>query len=104
MQVYDIRKKCEGPLCYDFSRLEQYINQVGCAQLGLLRRPAAAAQSLLCNCALLCLQPSVRKELGVGDRLWEACDMQVHAGGPACKVIHCVLRTIRSGFFSYVLC
>eukprot|EP00891_Asterochloris_glomerata_P005629 jgi/Astpho2/5629/fgenesh1_pm.00079_%23_36_t len=51
INVYDIRKKCEGPLCYDFSRLEQYINQ-----------------------------PSVRKELGVGDRLWEACDMQVHAG------------------------
>ena len=27
VNVYDIRKQCEGPLCYDFSRLEKYINQ-----------------------------------------------------------------------------
>ena len=99
--MYDIRKKCEGPLCYDFSRLEQYINQVGRAQLGILGRPATA-QGLLCNCALLPLQPSVRKELGVGDRLWEACDMQVHAGEPAWKVIHFVVRTVRS-FLSYIV-
>lgn len=38
---------------------------------------------------LLCLQPSVRKELGVGDRLWEACDMQVHAGEPEWRVMLC---------------
>jgi len=37
--VYDIRKECEGPLCYDFSLLEKYINQ-----------------------------DSVRQKLGVGDR------------------------------------
>lgn len=49
---------------------------------------------------LLCLQPSVRKELGVGDRLWEACDMQVHAGEPEWRVMCCVLRTVRSGVFS----
>jgi len=39
MNVYDIRKECEGPLCYDFSLLEKYINQ-----------------------------DSVRQKLGVGDR------------------------------------
>lgn len=39
MNVYDIRKECEGPLCYDFSRLDKYINQ-----------------------------DSVRQKLGVGDR------------------------------------
>lgn len=39
MNVYDIRKECKGPLCYDFSRLEEYINQ-----------------------------DSVRQKLGVGDR------------------------------------
>jgi carboxypeptidase C (cathepsin A) len=50
MNVYDIRKKCIGPLCYDFSKLDRYINQ-----------------------------ESVRKELGVGDRKWEACSMSVHA-------------------------
>lgn len=42
--------QCEGPLCYDFSRLERYINQ-----------------------------PHVREELGVGDRSWTACDMDVYA-------------------------
>jgi len=49
LQVYDIRKECIGPLCYDFSRLDDYINQ-----------------------------PHVRKELGVGDREWEACNMDVN--------------------------
>ena len=41
--------QCEGALCYDFSRLDDYINQ-----------------------------PHVRKELGVGDRKWEACNMDVN--------------------------
>lgn len=49
INVYDIRKECIGPLCYDFSRLDEYINQ-----------------------------PHVRKELGVGDRAWEACNMDVN--------------------------
>ena len=105
VQVYDIRKKCEGPLCYDFSRLEQYINQVGRVPPGVVGGASSSSpiQGLLRTCALLCLQPSVRKELGVGDRLWEACDMQVHAGEPAWKVIRCVLRTVKSGLFSYTM-
>lgn len=49
VNVYDYRKKCEGPLCYDFSRMEEYLNQ-----------------------------PHVRKALGVGKRRWEACSMSVH--------------------------
>lgn len=49
INVYDIRKKCVGPLCYDFSRMEEYLNL-----------------------------PEVRKKLGVGDRKWEACSMSVH--------------------------
>jgi hypothetical protein len=48
MNVYDIRKKCEGPLCYDFSNMEAYLNL-----------------------------PEVRKQLGVGDRAWTSCSMQV---------------------------
>ena len=39
MNVYDIRKPCIGSLCYDFSRLDDYL-----------------------------AQPDVRKALGVGDR------------------------------------
>ncbi|KAK4441208.1 Serine carboxypeptidase-like 49 [Sesamum alatum] len=27
INYYDIRKKCEGPLCYDFSDVERYLNQ-----------------------------------------------------------------------------
>lgn len=50
MNVYDYRKRCEGALCYDFSRMEEYLNR-----------------------------PDVRKALGVGDRAWEACNMDVHA-------------------------
>ena len=48
--VYDIRKPCIGPLCYDFSRLDDYL-----------------------------AQPSVRSMLGVGDRPWQSCDPGVYA-------------------------
>ncbi|KAI8464535.1 MAG: serine carboxypeptidase III precursor [Monoraphidium minutum] len=51
VNVYDIRKECVGPLCYDFSDADAYLNT-----------------------------PSVRKALGVGDRSWEECNMLVHAG------------------------
>lgn len=27
MQYYDLRKKCEGSLCYDFSNMEQFLNK-----------------------------------------------------------------------------
>lgn len=27
MQYYDVRKKCEGKLCYDFSNMEKFLNQ-----------------------------------------------------------------------------
>lgn len=27
LQYYDIRKKCEGSLCYDFSNMEEFLNQ-----------------------------------------------------------------------------
>jgi carboxypeptidase C (cathepsin A) len=49
INVYDIRKQCNFPLCYDFSRLEKYI-----------------------------AQESVRKALGVGDRKWTICDATVY--------------------------
>ena len=48
--VYDIRKKCDvPPLCYDFSALDKYLNRA-----------------------------DVRKELGVEDRRWTACNQIVH--------------------------
>ncbi|KAK9848936.1 hypothetical protein WJX84_006787 [Apatococcus fuscideae] len=50
MNVYDIRKDCVGPLCYDFSRLDAYL-----------------------------AQPDVRKALGVGDRSWTECNTEVNA-------------------------
>lgn len=27
INVYDIRKQCEGPLCYDFSDADKYLNR-----------------------------------------------------------------------------
>jgi len=50
INVYDIRKKCEGPLCYDFSDADAFLNSA-----------------------------RVRKTLGVGDRKWEECNMLVHS-------------------------
>lgn len=50
INVYDIRKQCEGPLCYDFSDADRYLNSA-----------------------------AVRKALGVGDAQWQECNMLVHA-------------------------
>ncbi len=50
INVYDIRKECQGALCYDFSRLDTYMNL-----------------------------PEVRKALGVReDSVWTECNMDVH--------------------------
>jgi hypothetical protein len=50
INVYDYRKQCIAPLCYDFSLMDRYL-----------------------------AQPAVRKALGVGGRTWEACSESVHA-------------------------
>ena len=44
-----VLQECIGPLCYDFSRLDEYL-----------------------------AQPSVREALGVGDRTWESCSADVY--------------------------
>ena len=49
LNVYDIRKSCQGDLCYDFSRAEEYLNR-----------------------------PDVQKALGV-NKPWAMCDNQVHS-------------------------
>lgn len=49
MQYYDIRKKCEGDLCYDFSAMEDFLNL-----------------------------KSVRDALGVGDIDFVSCSSKVY--------------------------
>lgn len=49
INYYDIRKKCEGDLCYDFSNLEAFLNQ-----------------------------KSVRNSLGVGDMEFVSCSSEVY--------------------------
>jgi hypothetical protein len=39
INVYDIRKQCEGPLCYDFSDAGAYLNRCG-DRRGRLALPA----------------------------------------------------------------
>jgi cathepsin A (carboxypeptidase C) len=47
--LYDIRLPCEGPLCYDFSFVDNFLDQ-----------------------------PKVKKALGVTGRSWEECNNDVH--------------------------
>ena len=61
MNVYDIRKPCMGPLCYDFSRLDRYLAQPAVrAELGVGNRkcvaPASLTPSFLVRILLLYLQ------------------------------------------------
>lgn len=49
LQYYDIRKKCEGSLCYDFSNMEKFLNE-----------------------------KSVRNALGVGDMDFVSCSPTVY--------------------------
>lgn len=50
INVYDITKTCDGPLCYDMSTADNFLNR-----------------------------PDVRQELGVGNRRWEECNMAVNS-------------------------
>ena len=50
LQYYDIRKKCEGSLCYDFSNMDKFLNQ-----------------------------QSVRDSLGVGKIHFVSCSTEVYA-------------------------
>eukprot|EP00878_Enallax_costatus_P000305 GHUV01000378.1.p1 GENE.GHUV01000378.1~~GHUV01000378.1.p1 ORF type:complete len:521 (+),score=122.91 GHUV01000378.1:129-1565(+) len=50
INFYDIRKMCEGPLCYDFSDADAFLNSA-----------------------------AVRKALGVGDTQWQECNMLVNS-------------------------
>jgi serine carboxypeptidase-like clade 4 len=49
INVYDIRKQCDGPLCYDFSNIENYL-----------------------------AQPSVINKLGVSGVEWTTCNQNVY--------------------------
>ncbi|GIL92291.1 hypothetical protein Vretimale_18448 [Volvox reticuliferus] len=49
INVYDITKTCDGPLCYDMSAADEFLNR-----------------------------PEVREELGVGNRRWQECNMDVN--------------------------
>lgn len=49
MQYYDLRKRCEGDLCYDFSKMETFLND-----------------------------QKVRQALGVGDIEFVSCSSQVY--------------------------
>lgn len=49
LQYYDIRKKCEGTLCYDFSNMDTFLNQ-----------------------------KTVRDALGVGNRKFVSCSPLVY--------------------------
>ena len=53
-----VLQECIGPLCYDFSRLDEYL-----------------------------AQPSVRAALGVGDRAWESCSPDVYQDMSSAAVI-----------------
>jgi hypothetical protein len=43
VNVYDIRKECEGPLCYDFSDADAYLNSAGAGRGSERLGPFAAA-------------------------------------------------------------
>lgn len=49
INVYDIRKQCQGSLCYDFSRMQDYLEQ-----------------------------PSVQEALGVVGKSWVECNPIVY--------------------------
>jgi hypothetical protein len=101
VNVYDIRKDCVGPLCYDFSDADTYLNSPGeAARLFVFcdcfgspsreRPPSSLNAPLGRSCAVRrcpltpptpsCGRAAVRKALGVGNREWEECNMLVHAG------------------------
>lgn len=72
INVYDIRKQCEGPLCYDFSDADKFLNS-----------------------------RAVRAALGVPESIeWQECSSSVHAdfmGAFFFSLLECVYRECRGG-------
>jgi hypothetical protein len=96
INVYDIRKKCEGPLCYDFSDADKYLNRwverrtgpcrrcgvcVCAAQLGLAAaRETSGWPTVTAVTHLPTHSAAVKKALGVDEEAeWQECNMLINA-------------------------
>ncbi|KAL2937224.1 Serine carboxypeptidase-like 49 [Bienertia sinuspersici] len=76
---YDIRKKCEGPLCYDFSSMEKFLNEesvrtsLGVGNIDFQSCSTAVYQALLVDWMR-------NLEVGIPDLLEDGIQLLVYAG------------------------
>lgn len=79
MQYYDLRKKCEGSLCYDFSNMERLLNQ------GSVRDALGVGDIDFVSCSTTVYEAMVMDwmrnlEVGIPALLEEGIELLVYAG------------------------
>ncbi|WCJ19282.1 Serine carboxypeptidase-like [Euphorbia peplus] len=79
INYYDVRKKCEGSLCYDFSDMEKYLNQksvrdaLGVGDIGFVSCSSAVYQAMLVDWMR-------NLEVGIPALLEDGIQLLVYAG------------------------
>ncbi|XP_057965311.1 serine carboxypeptidase 3-like [Malania oleifera] len=71
---YDIRKKCEGTLCYDFSNMEKFLNQRS------VRDALGVGDLDFVSCSPTVYQPYRNLEVGIPALLEDGVKLLVYAG------------------------
>lgn len=79
VQYYDIRKECEGGLCYDFSRLDVFLNnETTRAALGVGERKFVPCSPLVYEAMIVDWMKNLEK--GIPALLEDGIELLVYAG------------------------
>lgn len=78
-QYYDVRKECDGELCYDFSNLELYLNSGTVKEaLGVGKRKFVSCSPLVYEVMLVDWMKNLEK--GIPELLEDGIKLLIYAG------------------------
>lgn len=79
VQYYDVRKECQGALCYDFSNLDTFLNNATTREaLGVGHRKFVACSPLVYEAMIVDWMKNLEK--GIPELLEDGIDLLVYAG------------------------
>lgn len=79
VQYYDVRKECQGELCYDFSNLDSYLNNATVREaLGVGNRKFVSCSPLVYEAMIVDWMKNLEK--GIPQLLEDGIELLVYAG------------------------
>jgi len=79
LQYYDVRKECSGGLCYDFSRLDNFLNNETTREaLGVGNRKFVSCSPLVYEAMIVDWMKNLEK--GIPELLEDGIELLVYAG------------------------